>query len=199
MNVAQNICRPLIVDTVYQLRWLQSALAREILLVVTFNLLLIATAQISIPLATGVPITGQTFGVLLTAMALGRIRGVGVIALYLAEGAAGLPVFASGAAGPATFVGPTGGYLLGFLASAWLVGTLADRGWDRSYVKSLLAPTAGTALIFVCGLAWLSQVVTGGELLAAGLYPILPGAGLKIAAAFWLLPKTAKLIRAERP
>lgn len=105
MNVAQIIRRPLIVETMYQQRWLESALAREFFLVVTFNLLLIATAQISIPLAAGVPITGQTFGVLLTAMALGRVRGVGVIALYLAEGAAGLPVFASGGAGPATFFG----------------------------------------------------------------------------------------------
>ena len=199
MNVAQIVRRPLIVETMYQQRWLESALAREIFLVVTFNLLLIATAQVSIPLAAGVPITGQTFGVLLTAMALGRVRGVGVIALYLAEGAAGLPVFASGGAGPATFLGPTGGYLLGFLASAWLVGALADRGWDRSYVKSLVALTAGTALIFVCGLAWLSQVVSGDELPAAGLYPFLPGAALKIAAAFWLLPQTAKLIGKQSP
>lgn len=195
MNVAQNIYRPLIVETAYRLRWLHSALARELILVVSFNLLLIATAQIVIPLSGAVPITGQTFGVLLTAMALGRIRGVGVIALYLAEGAAGLPVFASGAAGPAALVGPTGGYLLGFLVSAWLVGGFADRGWDRSYLKSLLALCAGTAVIFICGLAWLSQFVGGAELLLLGLYPFLPGAALKIAAAFWLLPKTSRLIR----
>lgn len=198
MNVAQNIRRPLIVEIVYHLRWLQSSLTREVALIISFNLLLIASAQIAIPLSGGVPITGQTFGVLLAAMALGRVRGVGVVALYLAEGAAGLPVFASGGAGPAVFVGPTGGYLLGFLASAWLVGTLADRGWDRSYMKSLSALAAGTALIFLVGLAWLSQFVSGTTLLLVGLYPFLPGAALKIAAAFWLLPMTEKLIRESR-
>ncbi|MFQ5608043.1 MAG: biotin transporter BioY [Candidatus Zixiibacteriota bacterium] len=196
MNVAENIRRPVIVDRLHSLRGVSSSLAREALLLVSFNLLLIASAQVSIPLPGElVPITGQTFGVLLCALALGRLRATGVVIIYLAEGAAGLPVFALGAAGPAVLIGPTGGYLVGFLVCALVVGFLADRGWDRSYIKSFLAMILGTTLIFICGLAWLSRFVDGSVLLIQGLYPFLPGAVMKIAAAFWLLPKVADLSR----
>jgi len=178
--------------TVYDLikpssRWL------ELPLLLSFNLLLVASAYLSINLPFSlVPITGQTFGVLLVAMALGRMRGTAVVLAYLAEGAAGLPVFAGGKAGVAALMGPTGGYLLGFLAAAWIVGLLADRGWDRGYVKSILAMTLGTAVIFLCGLTQLALFVPGKMLLPMGLYPFLPGAVIKIAAASLLLPSIWK-------
>jgi len=178
--------------TVYDLikpssRWL------ELPLLLSFNLLLVASAYLSINLPFSlVPITGQTFGVLLVAMALGRMRGTAVVLAYLAEGAAGLPVFAGGKAGVAALMGPTGGYLLGFLAAAWIVGLLADRGWDRGYVKSILAMTLGTAVIFLCGLTQLALFVPGETLLPMGLYPFLPGAVIKIAAASLLLPSIWK-------
>jgi biotin transport system substrate-specific component len=180
--------------TVYDLikpssRWL------ELPVLLSFNLLLVASAYLAINLPfSPVPITGQTLGVLLVAMALGRTRGTAVVLAYLAEGAAGLPVFAGGKAGVAALMGPTGGYLIGFLAAAWIVGTLADKGWDRGYVKSVMAMTLGTAIIFVCGLTQLSLFVPGETLLAMGLYPFVPGAAIKIAVASVLLPSIWKFI-----
>ncbi len=170
-------------------RWL------EIPLLISANLLLVLTAYIEIPLAfSPVPITGQTFGVLLIAMALGRVRGTGVVVAYLLEGAAGLPVFAGGAAGAHHLVGPTGGYLIGFAAAAWIVGFLADSGWDRGYLKSIFAMTIGHAVIFTAGLAWLSRFVPAEGLLAAGLTPFLIGTGIKTAAAAVVLPTVWKFV-----
>lgn len=167
----------------------------EIPLFLTFNLLLVACSYISINLPfSPVPITGQTFGVLLIAMALGRVRGTGVVLAYLLEGAVGLPVFAGGSAGLAKFIGPTGGYLAGFLVAAYVVGYLADKGWDRKYLSSIMAMTLGTVLIFVFGLSWLAYFVPSNALLAAGLYPFVPGALIKIALASVLLPSVWKFI-----
>jgi len=165
-------------------------------ILLAFNLLLVATAYISISLPfSPVPITGQTFGVLLIAMALGRVRGTAVVTAYLLEGAAGLPVFAGGQAGPAVFVGPTAGYLLGFVVAAALVGWLADRGWDKHFGLSVAAMVLGTAVIFVAGLSWLVQFVPVEGLLAAGLVPFLPGAALKIALASLILPSLWRFLR----
>jgi biotin transport system substrate-specific component len=91
-------------------------------------------------------------------------------------------------------MGPTGGYLIGFLAAAWIIGFLADKGWDKGYVKSILAMTVGTAVIFVCGLAQLSLFVPGDTLLAMGLFPFLPGAAVKIAVASVMLPSIWKFL-----
>ena len=128
-------------------------------------------------------------------MALGRVRGTAVVLAYLAEGAAGLPVFAGGKAGMVALAGPTGGYLIGFLAAAFVVGYLADRGWDKGYGKSVLAMTLGTAVIFICGLTQLSLFVPVASLTAVGLYPFIPGALLKIAIAAIILPSVWKFIR----
>ena len=172
-----------------------NSLLLEIPLYLTFNLLLVACSYISINLPfSPVPITGQTFGVLLLAMALGRVRGTGVVLAYLLEGAAGLPVFAGGSAGLAKFMGPTGGYLIGFVAAAYLVGYFADKGWDRKYLSSILAMAFGTAVIFLFGLSWLAYFVPTQALLTAGLYPFVPGALVKIGLAAVLLPSLWKII-----
>ncbi|MDF1545446.1 MAG: biotin transporter BioY [bacterium] len=163
--------------------------AAELPLLLSFNLLLVACSYISINLPfSPVPITGQSFGVLLIAMAIGRVRGTAVVMAYLIEGALGLPVFAGGSAGIAKFFGPTGGFLLGFPLAAWLVGTLADRGWDRNYFRSAAAMTIGTGLIFIAGLSWLSQFVPSASLLTLGLVPFMPGAVIKISVAAIVLP-----------
>lgn len=193
-NLKTNTNDSVIIRAIDSIGLFSSPLARDITLALVFNLVLIATAQLAIPLPfTPTPITGQTFGVLITALALGGTRAVSVIALYLAEGAAGLPVFAGGSGGAHILIGPTAGYLLGFLPSAALVGWLVERGWDRSYLRSFTALALGTALIFACGLAGLSLFVPGDALLLAGLWPFLPGAGIKIIAAFWLSPTLAHL------
>ena len=118
-----------------------------------FNIILIICSYLSIIVPfSPIPITGQTFGILLVAMALGRVRGTAVVMAYLLEGAIGLPVFAGGTAGIVKFIGPTGGYLVGFAVSAYLVGYLADKGWDKNIGKTTIAMILGTALIFVTGL-----------------------------------------------
>lgn len=176
-----------------------SSLLREIPILIGFNLLLVACSYLTINLPfSPVPITGQTFGVLLVAMVLGRVRGAAIVGAYLLEGLAGLPVFAGGKAGVATILGPTGGYLIGFLAAAYLAGYLADRGWDRGYLKSTLAMIAGTAIIFACGLAWLSSYVPASALVSTGLAPFIPGAAVKIALASVLLPSVWRFVGNRR-
>ncbi|MCM2273155.1 MAG: biotin transporter BioY [candidate division Zixibacteria bacterium] len=173
-------------------RWL------EVPILLAFNVLLVACAYIAVPLPfSPVPITGQTFGVLLVAMALGRVRGTGVVLAYLAEGAAGLPVFAGGAAGPQVLFGPTGGYLAGFVAAAFVVGAMAEHGWDRTIFRSIVAMTIGYVVIFTFGLAQLSFFVPVATLLAMGLTPFIPGMIIKIALAAWILPLIWKRASAE--
>jgi biotin transport system substrate-specific component len=181
--------------TIYDLikpsaRWM------ELPLLLGFNLVLVGCAYLSFNLPfSPVPITGQTFGVLLVAMALGRVRGSAIVLAYLAEGAAGLPVFAGGTAGIAALAGPTGGYLIGFLLAAYLTGWLADHGWDRGYFKSTVVMLAGNVLIFACGLAQLSIFVPSGAVLAMGLYPFIVGGIIKISLAAVILPSVWKIVK----
>ncbi len=165
-------------------------------LIVAGSLLVAALAQVVIPLPfTPVPVTGQTLGVLLVGAALGGRRGAASLALYLTEGALGLPVFGGGAAGLARVLGPTGGYLAGFVLAAFVVGYLAERGRDRRLPASLLVFAAGEAVIFACGLAWLALFVGPAHALAAGLWPFLPGDALKALLAAGLLPAAWRLTR----
>ena len=181
--------------SVYRTLIRPASLWLEIPMLLGFNLVLVATSYLVINLPfSPVPITGQTFGVLLIAMALGRVRGMAVVLAYILEGAMGLPVFAGGRAGLPVLLGPTGGYLIGFVAAAWVIGSLADRGWDRKYFSSLAAMMIGTGIIFTCGLAQLSQFVPADGLMVTGLYPFLPGAAIKIALASVLLPSVWKFI-----
>ena len=158
-------------------------LAREALLVGAGVLLLALAAYLRIILPfTIVPITGQTFAVLLLGAAYGWRRGGVTVALYLAAGLAGLPVFAD-VAGLATL-----GYLAGFLLAAVVVGWLAGRGWDRHFVTALAAMLAGEVVIYACGLLWLARFVGWGQVIALGLAPFVIGDALKLAAAALLLP-----------
>ena len=163
------------------------------------SLALAVSAQIAI--LHPVPITGQTFAVLLAAALLGSRRGVLCLLAYLAEGLLGLPVFAQGKGGLVAFLGPTGGYLVGFVLAAWIVGALSERTWDRRVLSTAAAMVLGNLAIYACGLAWLWCLVhvfarpLGGGVLAVGLYPFLAGDGLKIALAATLLPCGWKIIR----
>lgn len=169
---------------------------RELPLLIGFNLVLIACSYISINLPfSPVPITGQTFGVMIVAMALGRIRGVAIVTAYLLEGIAGIPVFAGGTAGFDKILGPTGGYLIGFLGAAYITGLLADLNWDKSYFKSIAAMIIGTATIFFFGLAWLATFVPFKIIFSMGLYPFIPGALFKITLAAIILPSIWKFVR----
>lgn len=165
------------------------ALLYDATLVVAGSLLVALLAQFAVPLPfSPVPVTGQTLAVLMVGMLLGSRRGSLALLTYLAEGAVGLPVLAGGAAGLARLTGPTGGYLIGFVAAAFLVGWLAERGWDRRPGTTLLAMLLGNAVIYVCGLPWLAHFVGGERVLSLGLLPFLAGDLGKALLAMVLLP-----------
>ncbi|HEU5394900.1 MAG TPA: biotin transporter BioY, partial [Candidatus Methylomirabilis sp.] len=172
----------------------RGGLLRDALLIVGGSLLTALCAQIVIPLIP-VPITGQTFAVLLIGAALGARRGAAAIGLYVVEGLVGLPVFAGGGAGLARLQGPTGGYLLGFIAAAYLTGTLAERGWDRSVRFAAAAMAAGNVVIYLFGVPWLALFLGWPKAVTAGLLPFIPGDLLKLAAAALALPGAWVLVR----
>ncbi len=170
-------------------------LLREITLIVTGTLLITASAQVRIPLPfTPVPITGQTFAVLLVGAGLGATRGVLSVLLYLTQGALGWPVFAGGTGGIMHLLGPTGGYLVGFLAAAWLTGHLAERGWDRHLSRATLAMALGNLVIYALGVLWLARFVGWPAAFWQGALPFLPGDALKIALAAAVLPSMWRLV-----
>lgn len=164
-------------------------------LVLGGSLFLALSAQIAIPLPfSPVPITGQTFAVLVIGMLFGRWRGATAVLAYLAEGCAGLPVFAEGKAGLAVLLGPTGGYLASFVPAAFLAGYLAERGWDRKISTTFLAMILGNIIIFGLGAAWLSKFVGANNALSMGVYPFLAGDVVKIGLATVALPGAWKLL-----
>ena len=174
-----------------------SAVMYNVALVVTGSLLIAASAWVEIRLPfTLVTVTGQTFAVLLIGALLGPWLGTAAVVTYLEQGAAGLPVFAGGAAGVAWMFGPTGGYLFGFIAAAWITGSLARRGWDRSPMWTALAMLIGNAVIYAFGLPWLAVFIGAQQALMQGLVPFIPGAVVKIALATAMLPIGWRVLRA---
>lgn len=152
-------------------------------------------ARISIPLPfTPVPVTGQTLAVLLSGVVLGARRGALALLMYLGYGAMGLPVFSMGRGGLAHLFGPTGGYLWGFVAAAFITGLLAERGWDRKAATAFLAMLLGNVVIYACGLPWLARYVGYERVLMAGLWPFIAGDFLKLLLATVLLPLGWKLV-----
>ncbi len=172
---------------------------REIVLVVTGSILIAFAAQFYFPLPfSPVPITGQTFAVLLLAALYGHNRGGLTILTYLILGIAGRPVFASGTFGIATIIGPTGGYLVGFLPAAYIVGFLSKKGWDRKVWTTATSMIIGNVVIYLVGTTWLSRFVGWDNVLQTGLIPFLIGDGAKIVLATLLLPTGWKLINRPR-
>jgi biotin transport system substrate-specific component len=169
----------------------RAGIAADVLLVVLGAGLVAAAAQVSIPLPfTPVPITGQTFAVVLVGASLGTVRGTSSLMLYVLAGIAGAPVYADGAHGWAQITGATGGYLVGFVVAAALVGWLAERGWDRKFSSAVGAMLTGNVVIYLIGLPWLAVVLDTGleKTLELGLYPFVPGDILKLYLAGALLP-----------
>ena len=156
-------------------------------LVVFGSLLLAVSAQFKIPLYP-VPVTGQTLAVLLIGMTYGLRLGGITMAVYLLEGALGLPVFAGGAAGMAVLMGPTGGYLFGFLLAGVAMGFLAERGMGRTVVSTIAAMAIGNFVIYLCGALWLANFIGFGQAIAAGVLPFLYGDMLKLVVAAGLMP-----------
>jgi biotin transport system substrate-specific component len=165
----------------------------DIALVVGGSLVIVLSARVAI--GWPVPVTGQTFAVLMIAALLGSRRGCFAVLAYIAEGAAGLPVFAHGRAGFAVLLGPTGGYLAGFIAAAFIVGLLAEKGWDRRIGTTVLAMVFGNIAIYFFGLFWLCCLMgVKRTVLTAGLYPFILGDLTKIVLAAILLPAGWRLL-----
>lgn len=171
--------------------------------VVLGSLLLWASAKITVPFYP-VPMTLQTGVVLMLAAAYGPRLGLATVLLYLAEGAVGLPVFAQPGAGLPYMLGPTGGYLLGFLAATAIVGWLAERGWDRNPGRLFAAMLLGDAVLFLLGFAWLAwfammpnaTVGIGAEAaFAGGVAPFVLGDLVKAALAAAIVSAGARLVR----
>jgi biotin transport system substrate-specific component len=160
------------------------------LLVVAGMLLLTVSAKLQIPLWP-VPMTMQTYVILVIGMAYGTSLGVLTVGAYLLAGALGLPVFAGTpekGIGLAYMVGPTGGYLVGFMIATFLLGKLAERGWDRKMGSSLLAMTAAHLLILGCGAAWLAVLIGWERAIAVGVSPFIAATILKTVLAGATLP-----------
>jgi biotin transport system substrate-specific component len=165
-------------------------------LVIVFSLFIAACAQFTIHIGP-VPITGQSFAVLLTGALLGSRMGAAAVIAYLIEGAVGLPFFAGGGAGIVRFFGPTGGYLVAFPAAAFITGAFAEHGWDKRYPTAVAAMAIGSALILFGGWAWFA-VLTNTPPVAAfklAVLPFLVGDVVKIALAAAVLPTGWALLR----
>jgi len=176
-----------------------NARVRHIVLIAAGALFIWLTAQVYIA-TTPVPLTGQTFGVLVAGGALGFRRGAASVLLYVLLGLVGLPFFAGRDAGIDVILGPTGGYLIGFILAGALVGRLAELGWDRHIGGSFGAMILGEVVIYAIGLPWLmaSLSLTVGQTIAVGLTPFLLWDAMKIGAAALLFP-TAWWLIGRRP
>jgi biotin transport system substrate-specific component len=162
---------------------------RAAILMVAGTALLTLSAKVQVPFYP-VPMTMQTLVVLVLGAAYGWRLGGATVALYLLEGAAGLPVFAGtppAVAGLAYLAGPTGGFLLGFVAAAMLTGWMAERGWDRSLLRVVVMMTLGHAAIFAFGLAWLTTLMPLAKAWAVGAAPFVAATLLKTALAVALM------------
>ncbi len=169
-------------------------------LVLSFALLTAAAAQIRIPLPfTPVPITAQTFAVLLSGAALGATAGAASQALYLLMGLF-LPFYAGGASGWTYATGATGGFLLGFVAAAWVVGQLAERRQDRTVATAVPAFITGTIVIYLLGVPWLANVlgVSWTRAVELGAAPFVLGDLAKAVVAGAMLPAVWKLVWSAR-
>ena len=184
-----------LVDTV----WSVDSLSRDVTLVIAGSLAIAAAAQLKIVLPfTPVPISAQTFVVLLIGALVGAKRGVATIMTYLSLGILGLPVFSAAPPGPGALVSPTGGYLAGFVLAAWLMGALSERGWDRKPWTTALAMGISSLVILTCGVLWLGRFVGWDNVMQTGFFPFIPGDLVKIALATALLPAGWKLLGTKR-
>jgi len=170
---------------------------RSFALVLGFGLLTALAAQVVIPLPwTPVPITGQTFAVLLTGALLGSRLGALAMLAYLIEGASGLPFFYAGGSGVQHLLfSPTSGYLLTYPVAAFVVGLLAERGWDRRFLTAAAAMTLGSLVILLGGWAWLARFTSPATAFQAGVAPFLIGDVIKVALAAAVLPSGWAILR----
>ena len=186
---------PTLLETLWPAGRGLGAAARSGGLALVGTLLLAVSAKMHIPFWP-VPLTMQTFVVLVLGTAFGWKLGAATMVLYLAEGAIGLPVFSGTperGLGLAYMAGPTGGYLAGFVAGAALCGWLAEKGWDRSWWRTAIAMSLGHLLILALGWAWLATLIGPAKAYALGVVPFYAATVAKTALAVLALPLAWKL------
>lgn len=180
-------------------RLLPRRLVVDVAVVIAGTVLTAALAQVEIPLWP-VPITGQTLAVLLTGATLGAARGTASMLLYAVAGLV-LPIFSDHASGVTALLGPTGGYIIGFIPAAAFTGWLAQRQAERRLVRGLLSFVAGSVVVFVVGVPWLAVALhlSAQEAIAAGFTPFIVGGIVKAAIAAGVLRGAWALVaRADR-
>jgi biotin transport system substrate-specific component len=179
----------------------RSGLLTDVMLALGGTGFVALAAQVSFDIpGTPVPITGQTFAVVLVGASLGALLGLASLGLYLFVGALGAPIYADGGHGWDVITGPTGGYIVGFVLAAVLTGWLAQRRWDRRFASAVAAMLTGNVLIYAVGLPWLAadQGMDFEDTLEAGLYPFVVGDLLKLYLAGALLPGAWRLVERLR-
>lgn len=181
------------------------SLVSNVLLVIAGTALMTLCARVSFHVSfSTVPITGQTFGVLLIGAVYGSRLGAATLIAYLAEGAIGMPVLAGGLGGISAIATPSGGYLFGFIIAAFIVGWFAERGWDRS--RWIVAPMLlGNAALYVPGVIWLHQQfsvvgipISWSTAFDYGLWPFIAGDLAKLVLATLALPAAWSIVDRAR-
>lgn len=170
----------------------------QVLLVLGGTALIAMAAQVSV--GWPVPMTLQTLAILVIGLSYGAKLGTATLVTYLAQGAVGLPVFAGGGAGLAYMMGPTGGFLLGFVVMAWLVGAASDRGWTKSFVPAALVSLIASAVIYIPGLLWPAAMLgkTWDVLWLHWMSPFLAGDAVKAVIAALVVTGAWAAIKARR-
>jgi len=183
------------VADVFRPRDKSSAFIYDAIVVICGSLLVALSAQLKVYLPfSPVPITAQTFAVLVLGILIGSRRGALTMLAYLVEGVLGLPVFAAGI-GPSAILGPTGGFLVGFVAAAFVVGRLAEMGWDRRISTAIAAMVTGEVVLYAFGVGWLAMLTDVKTAVVIGLYPFIAGDVLKVIIAAAVLPGAWKLLQ----
>ena len=190
----QNSNAMTIPATVLQ-RLVRGRVAVDMLLVIGASVLVAIAAQIAIPIPfSPVPLTLQPLAVLLVGVTLGSTRGAAALALYLLEGASGLPVFAQGHGGALWLLAPTAGYLYSYPVAAWIAGWFSERGWGNSVVRAVAGMLTALAVIYLGGWSWLAMLSGARAAFTMGVAPFVAADILKIAIGAALLPQAQKLV-----
>ena len=188
-----TINQPVLIDIIWpQIDNKTMAIARNVVLVLSFAIITALCSQLKLEIGL-IPITMQTFAVLLSGILLGSKKGASSQMIYLLGGIAGIPWFSHGG-GMAYILSPTFGYIIGFVAAAYLVGKLAEQGWDQKVRTAVLAMLAGSIIIYFFGCLWLARFVGLEQVLVIGCYPFVVGDLLKISLAGVILPWCWKVI-----
>ena len=186
-----------ILNDVIKIKTKEKEFFKSIFFVLSGVIFLSIMSQLIIPLYfTPVPISLGSFGVMLIALLYGRKLGTATVLSYVVAGSLGAPVFAGFKAG--SLFSPTGGYILGYIAAALILGFLSDKGIAKSYVKTFLSLLLVSVIIFILGALVLMLFVPIKNVFMAGVLPFIPGDMLKVVAATLLFPRLWKLIKKNK-